>query len=115
MAETDQLVIFVGLIVSYVALLLYLISLVAFSATPIVANVFLGLLCGSLFLAAASFEIKHPRGTFWHRRGRRRPTLWMIYRPRKTERIEKIVAAVLWALILLLILGMWLRFRSTAF
>jgi len=88
----EQSIRFVLLIAAYASAMLYLLSRVVLEKPGVVSEVLEGIFFGSLAVAGLLFRI----GIRRDREGR---TIRQIYRRQGKERVEKIVAVILWTFI----------------
>ena len=98
--ENYHLIYGLDLVCAYASLMLYLASLVLIGRPSVVSKTFLGILIGTATIALLPFAAKRygdPDAAF--RRVLR------TRRPRQTERVEIIIAVVLWSLIAIVILA----------
>jgi hypothetical protein len=109
MSINEDIALLLSLVAAYAFIMLYLIALIAFGRETIVSRMFVGLVIVSALLSWFLFRASVPRRRLvrtksgWHFRwqdGR----LWRLYRPVRTERIERFVAAGLWGFIVIVVL-----------
>jgi hypothetical protein len=116
MAVNHDLAVVLCLIAAYASMMLYFVALVAFgretlaSRTLVVLVVVFGILAWILIRSSLQRpRLKRTRGGW---RWRLRPSpVWTLYRPVKTERIEKWIAAVLWSFIAVVAVALLLWYR----
>lgn len=101
MAENEQSFRVFLLITAYASLMLYLIALLVLGRPSLGTRIFKDILIGSLFVAFILFRLSGPVD----KKGR---TMWEIYRAPGKERVEQIVAAMLWGLIAIGVLALFL-------
>ena len=113
MAVNHDLAVVFCLIAAYASMIVYLIALMAFGRETLASRALAVLVVAFAVLAWTLVRLSLRRGRFkrtksgWHWRVRP-ASVWALYRPVKTERVEQWIAAVLWLFIVVaVVLLLW--------
>jgi hypothetical protein len=109
MSVNHELAVVFCFIAAYASLILYLVALIAFGRESLLSRSLILILIASVCFAWLLIRMSQRRrrltrtehGWQWIWGT---PRIWVVYRPVKTERVEKIVAAVLWSFISMAVL-----------
>jgi hypothetical protein len=104
MTENSEALRVLLLIGSYISIMLFLISFIALGGFTVISRIFAASAVGSALVALELFRIDAQVDN-----GGR--TLWQVFRRPKTERVEKLIALILWAFIAVsvMLLLLWPR------